>query len=123
MKSYNRCSKGIFIADEDVNTDEYTWNRTIYINSGVSAREDWCFCHFKPYSTENAFEISYNKYNVDAGDTLKWYNSYKKMQSRLVASGDINSKITIYTNVLQAMWFSDSLEFLFGGVNITVTAL
>ena len=121
MKSYNRCSKGVF------NASEYSWNngwnQTIFIGSGASAREDWCFCNFKPYSTNNAFEITLHQYTVDSGDSLKWYNSYKKMQSRLVASGEINYSITVYSNVLQAMWFSDSLEFLFGGVNITVKAL
>ena len=116
MKTFNRCSKGLFQASDP------DWNQTIVIENGRTAREDWCFCNYKPYSSDNAFEIIFHDYTVDSGDELKWFNSYKKMQSRLIGKGKFYG-YKIYTNVLQAMWFSDSLDFLFNGVNITIKAI
>jgi hypothetical protein len=60
------------------------------------------------------------------GDELKWFNSYKKMASRIIHSSEGTEvtpfKLTISSKVLQAQWLSTSFESLFEGWNVTVTA-
>ena len=117
MESYNRCNKGVFKADY------YGWTANISITTGASARDDWCFCNLK----NDAFEITYNNYKIDkSSDKLEWYNSYKKMPSKLALNIQTWFEpitYTIYSNVLQAMWFSDSVDFSFNGVEILVKAI
>ena len=122
MESYNRCTKGVYKLD-------YFETANISIPTGASARDDWCFCHLN--NKLNRFEITYLNYKIDRGsDKLQWFSSYKKMPSKLALN--IEEPIprfynaftyTIYTNVLQAMWFSDSVDFSFNGVEILVKAI
>jgi hypothetical protein len=59
-------------------------------------------------------------------DELKWFNFYKKMDSKIIHSSKGTEvtpfKLTITSKVLQAQWTSISFEYLFEGWNVTVTA-
>ena len=119
MESYNRCTKGVYTADY------YGWTANISIPTGASARDDWCFCLLN--AGLEAFEITYLNYKIDRGsDKLQWFSSYKKMPSKLALNIEEwfePKTYTIYSNVLQAMWFSDSVDFSFNGVEILVKAI
>ena len=120
------------------------------MTSGGFDISDWCFCHVKPYDKSNSyFKVIYNKFEVifyfllptylshyyllieyftsffwqiDANDdSIKWYNFYKKMESR-EKSMDIYVPTRVYSYVLQAQWYSSDFRLFFQGWNITIEA-
>jgi len=117
LKWSNSCSKGLFRATQG------GWSKTITMTSGGFDISDWCFCHVKPYDKSNSyFKVIYNKFEIDANDdSIKWYNFYKKMESR-EKSMDIYVPTRVYSYVLQAQWYSSDFRLFFQGWNITIEA-
>ena len=120
LQEFNECANGIF------KVDKYGWTQNITINSGIYSNSDWCFCHMEPYSNENYFKITFDKFKADFNDELKWFSHYKKMPSKEMRSDSgflyLKESFSIYSNVMQAQWISNSFQLLFDGVHVKIEA-